>query len=135
MHLVTCASPEYLARAGRPAKPGDLARHRCLVFRMPSSGRPQPWEFMLAGTPTVLPLESSVTMNDGEAMVAAVCAHLGVAQVPDVMAADALRAGLLVELLKPYRPPPVPISLVYASSRLVPPRLRVLIEALAPRRG
>ena len=47
--LVVCASPDYLASAGRPARPGALAGHRCLVFRMPSTGRVRPWEFVADG--------------------------------------------------------------------------------------
>ena len=46
------------------------------------------------------------------------------------MAEGELRAGRLVEVLKAYRPPPLPISLVYPSSRQVTPRLRALIDAL-----
>lgn len=32
-HRVLCASPDYLARRGRPTQPADLAGHECLVIR------------------------------------------------------------------------------------------------------
>ena len=51
------------------------------------------------------------------------------------MADDDLRAGRLVEVLKACRPPPLPIALVYPSSRQVTPRLRALIEALSRESG
>jgi len=130
---VVCASPAYLARHGRPASPDDLAKHRCLAFRQPTSGRPRPWEFVEDNSARVLTPEASATMNDGEAMVAAAAAGMGLLQVPDYMAEDALRAGTLVEVLKAYRPPSLPISLVYAGARLVTPRLRVLLEGLTGR--
>ena len=128
--LVVCASPVYLESAGRPANPDALAGHRCLVFRMPSTGRIRPWEFVVARRPHAFTPRSTVTMNDGEALVAAAVAGFGLAQVPDLMAEGELRAGRLVEVLKAHRPPPLPISLVYPSSRQVTPRLRALIDAL-----
>ena len=31
-HLIVCAAPAYLRRAGRPETPGDLSRHACLIY-------------------------------------------------------------------------------------------------------
>ena len=73
-------------------------------------------------------------MNDGEAIVVAATQAAGIAQVPDYMCAEALRAGRLTEVLAAHRPKPMPISLVYPSARHVTPRLRALIDALAPAR-
>jgi DNA-binding transcriptional LysR family regulator len=74
-----------------------------------------------------------LVLNDGEAIVVAALAGAGIAQVPSYMAEDALASGALVELMKPYRPPALPVSLVYPGARLVTPRLRALIEVLAGR--
>jgi DNA-binding transcriptional LysR family regulator len=68
--------------------------------------------------------------DDGEALVAAAAAAMGLVQVPDYMAADAIAAGGLVEVLKGFRPPPLPIALVYPSARRVTPRLKALLEVL-----
>jgi LysR family transcriptional regulator, regulator for bpeEF and oprC len=51
--------------------------------------------------------------------------------VPDYIAQDALDGGELVELLPTLRPPAMPISVVYPSQRLLPPRVRVVIDALS----
>ena len=69
-------------------------------------------------------------------MAAAAALGLGVAQLPDYMVEDLIAAGRLVELMRPYRPPPMPISAVYLAGRLVPRRIRVLLDALGelPRR-
>ncbi|MFO1414856.1 MAG: LysR family transcriptional regulator [Burkholderiales bacterium] len=128
--LVVVGSPAYLARQGRPANPAALPAHRCLVFRMPSTGRPRAWQFVVDGAPVATLPASTVTMNDGEAITVAATEGAGLAQVPMYMAEDALREGTLVEVLKAFRPPPLTIALVYPSNRQVPPRLRVLIEAL-----
>lgn len=128
--LLVLAGKRYLAAHGKPASPAALAKHRCLVFRMPSTGRPRAWEFVVEGVPTSAVPATAVTMNDGEALVVAAAENLGLVQVPEYMAEDGLRSGALVEVLKPFRPPPLPVALVYPSSRQVTPRLRVLVEAL-----
>jgi DNA-binding transcriptional LysR family regulator len=131
--LLVCASPAYVAAHGRPTAPDRLARHACLAFRQPTSGRPRPWEFSVKGSAVSVTPHGRLVLNDGEAMVAAAIAGAGLVQVPSYMAEDALARGALVELMKPYRPPALPVSLVYPGARLVTPRLRALIEVLAGR--
>jgi DNA-binding transcriptional LysR family regulator len=63
-------------------------------------------------------------------MVAAAAMGLGLAQVPDYMASDELGRGSVVEVMAAFRPAAMPISAVMPSSRLVPPRVRVLLETL-----
>jgi DNA-binding transcriptional LysR family regulator len=53
-----------------------------------------------------------LTLGDGEAMVVAAQAGLGLTQVPYYMAEHALRDGSLVELLSHQRPAPDPIAAV-----------------------
>ncbi|WP_432416800.1 LysR substrate-binding domain-containing protein [Rhizobium leguminosarum] len=44
--VVTCASPSYLARHGKPEEPKDLRNgHRCLLIRNQVTQRPYEWEF------------------------------------------------------------------------------------------
>jgi DNA-binding transcriptional LysR family regulator len=64
-------------------------------------------------------------------MVQAAIGGMGLIQVPDYIAQEALDRGELVELLPTMRPPAMPISAVYASQRLLPPRVRVVLEALS----
>jgi len=55
---------------------------------------------------------------------------VGICQVPDYLVAGPIAAGQLVELLPSYKPPPLPINIVYPSGRLLPSRVRAAIEAL-----
>jgi DNA-binding transcriptional LysR family regulator len=132
--LAVYGSPRYLARRGRPRRPADIAAHDCVVFQMPTSGRYRRWEFLARGQPVVMHPEPRHAINDGEGLVSAVQAGLGLAQLPDLIAEDAVRAGALEEVLASYRPKPMPISIVFPTSRHMPPRLRVFIDALAARR-
>ncbi|MGQ0700732.1 MAG: LysR family transcriptional regulator [Panacagrimonas sp.] len=130
-HLVLCASPDYVRGKGLPTHPDDLEGHDCLLFRIPTTGRYRPWQFRVDGVAVERHPRSRMRLGDGEALVAAAIEGLGLVQVPDYMTADAIRAKHLVELLPEYRPAPLPINIVYPGSRMLPPRVRALIDALA----
>jgi len=128
--VVVIAAPRYLETRGVPKTPADLAPHFCLTFRNPSTGRLRPWAFHDGRRAVEFVPGSPVVMNDGEALVVAAAEGMGLTQVPDYMAVNEFRRGRVVEVLKRYRAPPLPISLVYPSTRRVSPRLRALVEAL-----
>lgn len=129
--LILCASPAYLAAAGTPRRIADLAAHRAIVFRMPTSGRDRPWVLKDGTTTTELTPTFAVRCNDGEAMAAAAREGLGIAQLPHYMVEAALTAKRLVELMPSKRPPAMDIYVVYPSGRQLSPRVRALVDALA----
>lgn len=129
--LKLCASPSHIERHGRPRSLADLASHPAVAFRMPGTGRDRPWQFLRNGTPITQPVHGRVRVGDGEAMVAAAVGGMGLIQVPDYIAQDALDRGDLVEVLPSLRPAPMPISAVYPTQRLLPPRVRVVLGALS----
>jgi DNA-binding transcriptional LysR family regulator len=131
--LAVYGSPQYLARRRRPRRPAELPLHECIVFQMPSSGRHRPWEFQAKGRRIALHPSPAHVLNDGEGMVGAACAGLGLIQVPDLIAAEAVSAGALEEVLAAYRPPPMPISVVFPTHRHMPLRLRLFIDAMVER--
>ncbi len=131
--LATYASPAYLARHGAPDSPDDLVKHTCLLFRMPSNGRERPWQFRSGKRNVSLMPEGAMRLGDGEALIDAAVAGLGLVQTPTYIAGQAVKGRRLVEVLQKYRPPSLPISLVYPSRRHVPPRVRALADALVER--
>lgn len=128
--LAVYGAPDYLARRGRPRRTAELEAHDCVVFQMPTSGRYRPWEFVVRRRPQILHPTPVHVVNDGEGLVSAACAGLGLVQIPDLIAEDAVKAGRLEEVLRAYRPRPMPISVVFASNRHMPVRLRVFIDEL-----
>lgn len=129
--LKLCASPVHLQTHGRPRTLADLDAHPAVAFRMPGSGRDRPWQFSRRGEVITMPVKTRTRIGDGEAMVQAAIHGMGLIQVPDYIAEEALASGTLVELLPTMRPPPMPISAVYPSNRLLPPRVRVVLDALS----
>lgn len=133
-HLVVCASPAYLSRHGKPKHPSRLDGHTFLLFRNPSSGRERPLQFQVDGKTLDIHPAHRMALTDGEGMVQAACLGVGLAQVPDYMATEELARGTLVEVLPAFQPPPLPISVVWPGNRLMPPRVRVFIDAITSAR-
>ncbi|HSN34379.1 MAG TPA: LysR family transcriptional regulator [Ideonella sp.] len=128
--LLLVGSPDYLERHGTPRSIEALSGHAATVFCQPSDRRLRPWQLRARGKPIELHPPARVRVNDGEGMVEAVCLGLGLGQLPNYMVEDQIADGRLVELLPSCRPPPQAISAVYPSGRLVPPRVRVVLERL-----
>lgn len=131
--ICTCASPAYLARQGEPVTPDELEKHSCVLFRMPSSGRDRMWQFRSGKRNLSLTPQSSMRLGDGEALVQAAAAGLGIVQAPTYLTDRDVKRGKLVEILQKFRPPSLPISIVYPSHRHIPVRVRVLATALVER--
>ncbi|HEX4191514.1 MAG TPA: LysR family transcriptional regulator, partial [Stellaceae bacterium] len=62
--ILTCAAPSYIARNGAPRRPRDLARHECLLFRDPATGRPFPWEFRKGKETIAVKVTGRLVLND-----------------------------------------------------------------------
>ena len=133
---MTVAAPAYLARAGSPRTPEDLAHHNCLAFQL-ASGRTQPFVYASpAGELSVSP-RGSLVADDGQALVRATVAGLGVLQAHDYMVAEHLAHGELVELLADWAAPGPAISVISAPGRKTSPNVqaftRLLIDVLGER--
>ncbi len=126
---VLVASPDYVAAHGRPEKWQDLAGHNLLHYSNLSSGNY--WRLTGAdGEERQVRAVGRLTVNNGDALVLAAEAGLGIAYSPDFILGDALRAGRLVELLPNARRPVLGIYAVYPQGRYPQPKLRVFIDFL-----
>ncbi|WP_053147039.1 LysR family transcriptional regulator [Pseudomonas sp. P97.38] len=124
---LTCASPGYLARAGTPQVPEDLASHRVIRFAS-GNGRFFPFEFEVAGQVHERQLPGELTVNNADAYVAACEAGFGLIQVPRYHVQRQLAEGTLIQVLGEYPVPLWPISAVYPPHRQLSPRVRVFID-------
>lgn len=121
---ITCASPEYLARNGRPQAIADLADH-VLIGSIPSGGtQPRPWLFAGDAAPPK-PLQFRVKVNEAEAVMLAAARGVGITQTMDLLAARELVEGNLTIVLAEHTRLGPPLSIVHtpAAQRLA--RVRV----------
>ena len=128
--LVMVASPQYLEAHGTPRRIQELAAHRAVAFRMPSSGRSRPWQLRQGRRTIEMQPAQSVQVSDTEALGVAAVLGMGLAQLPDYVVREPLARGQLVAVLPACQPAPMPISAIVPSGRLLPPRVRVLLDAL-----
>jgi DNA-binding transcriptional LysR family regulator len=129
---IICASPVYVARAGQPLRPADLARHNCLTF----SGRPDlnHWPFRVGGKSESVAVAGRLSASSGEALHAAALNGAGIARIASFLALPDLKAGRLVALLEEFAPPDSEaVFAVYPSSRHMSPKLRAFIDFLLRR--
>lgn len=136
LRMVSCASPAYLARCGRLQSPQDLAKHQAVNYASPTSGRVALWEWQQAGQVRQLPMAGSVTVNNAETYIACCLAGLGLIQIPFYDVREHLASGELVEVLKDWPVPTMPMQLLYPHRRHLSRRLQAfsqwLAEVLAP---
>lgn len=123
------AAPAYLAAAGTPRTIDDLNEHRLLHYSQLSTGNF--WRLQTpAGEERLIRVGGRLTVNNGEALMRAAEAGLGIAQIPSFMLAGALSEGRLVELL-PDRPrETLGVYAVHPQGRFPQPKLRAFIDFL-----
>lgn len=128
---VCCASAGYVAEHGLPDTLADLDRHQAVDYLSASTGKSVPFEFTVGGKVETRSLAHTVAVNNGDAYVAACEAGFGLIQVPVYHVTRQLAAGTLVELLPDFRPPPLPLTVLYPQNRHLSPRVRVFVDWLA----
>jgi DNA-binding transcriptional LysR family regulator len=129
---VTCASSDYLKRNGTPRSVEEFRVHRAVNFAA-SNGKIHPFEFVVDGERRSMQLRGPVTVGHADAYVACCVAGLGFIQLPRYHVEERLKNGTLVEAMAPYRPPPMPVSVMYPHHRQLSPRVRVFVDWVAER--
>lgn len=128
--ILTCASPFYIERYGKPAHPSELASegHECLLFRDPATGRPFDWEFHRGGEVLAVNVRGRLILNDAATAVAACVAGLGIAQ-PMALGTEAmLQDGRLVELFPDWNGEVFPLHVYHPSRHLPPAKVRAFLR-------
>ncbi len=130
---LVCASPAYLKRAGEPRHPAEISDHACATFRNhPGSNI---WRFKRGDEKLEVRATGAFFADDGDALVAAACAGLGLILLPEWLAGPDISDGRLFEVLKGYTADPANTSLyaVYAPGPYVAPKIRAFVDFLAGR--
>jgi DNA-binding transcriptional LysR family regulator len=132
--LTVVGSPDYLRRRPRPELIGDLRRHACLRMRR-SNGSIAPWSFVNGNEAVEVIVSGPLIANDMPTILGAAIEGLGLAQVPEPVAAGAVKAGKLVRVLEPFAPLAPGVFLYYPGGRQIMPKLRAFIDHVKSRSG
>jgi DNA-binding transcriptional LysR family regulator len=134
--LVVVASPAYLSRAGTPASLDDLARHDCIQFDLPSSGRRIPWQFKSNGEMQEHFTEGGYS-SAGDVLGGVTLARNGggLFQTYRFVVQQDLATGALVEVLPKLGGTSRPFVLLYPHKRHVSLRVRRFVEFLVETLG
>ena len=130
--LIVVGSPAYFAARSRPMHTDDLRQHACLRWRR-SSGALALWSFNDNGHAIEIAVSGPLIANDFSTMLGAAVEGMGLAQLPEPMAAEGLRAGKLVHVLEPFAPVTPGVFLYYPSRRQMMPKLRAFIDHVKSR--
>ena len=129
---VVVASPDYLARHGRPRHPRDLLGHECFGYLLSARAS---WDFIVDGETLWFPVKGRLEANNGDALLEAAIAGLGIARAPSFIAEPALRQGSLALLLPRHPMPELGIYAIFPGNRYVPHRVRALVDHLLQQIG
>ena len=130
MPQVICASPDYLRKHGRPMTPDDLLSHQSVNFFSTSRGKNYPLELIVNGKEKSYPTKGWMTVNDAENYVICALRGCGLVQLPRYHVDDALRDGLLQEVLSDWKSPAMQLSAIYPQHRQLSPRVRIFVDWL-----
>ena len=130
--FIIVGSPAYLARRKRPVRPDDLREHGCVRWRR-SSGAIALWSLNDHGRAIEIAVSGPLIANDFPTQLGAALEGVGLAQVPEPIAAAALKAGKLVHVLEKFAPVVPGMFLYYPGRAQAMPKLRAFIDHVKSR--
>lgn len=130
---VLVAAPDYVKRHGRPERPDDLAKHRCLNYGHTTTL--QRWQLMHDGEALSVAINSVLCSNNGDVLRAAAVAGQGITKLPTFLVGPDINARRLQVVLPDYTPTELGVFALYAPNRYLAAKTRLLIDFLAERFG
>jgi DNA-binding transcriptional LysR family regulator len=128
----TVAAPSYLKAYGRPTHPMHLAQHKCFGYAYLST--PGTWHYTNAdGEQATVRPSGQLRVNNGDAVLPALIAGLGIADLPEFIVGEAIAAKQLEVILKGWKQTEGAAHLVMPPGGPRPARVEALIEFLAGR--
>src|SRR3954453_14423314 len=130
----TVASPAYLKQHGRPTHPMHLAQHRCFAYSYLST--PNVWHYTNSkGEHASVRPTSPLRVNNGEALMPALLAGRGIADLPEFIVGDAIASGAAEVILNGWKQAEGAVHLVTPPGGPRPARVEALAEFLTERLG
>lgn len=130
--LVAVASPAYVKAHGKPTHPSQLGyEHAAVNFFSARTGRPYVQEYTKDGETVEVTGRYKLSVNESNALTAAVLAGLGVSHIAAFSAEPLLANGQLVRVLEDWTCPVIPLYVVYPPNRHLSAKVRAFVEWVA----
>ncbi len=126
MRRIVVASPGYLKSRGEPKRPQDIAAHDTIQFG--SNSASTGWRFVEGGKEIRLDYAPRLSTNSADAAIQYAEAGGGLTRVLAYQATEAIKRGRLKVVLTKFGLPPLPIHIVYPTSRLLSAKVRTFID-------
>lgn len=130
--VLVVAAPDYLDRHGRPTHPAELVDHMCFAY---AYAQPRnEWQFRnVNGEEVAIRPSGRLRVNNGDAVIPAVVAGLGIAALPDFISGKPVIDGRLEVILPDWNVPSPSLHLLTAPGIPQPARVKLLADFLVRR--
>lgn len=128
---ITCASPDYLNEYGIPETPAQLQQHRAIHYFSGSTRRANELHFVRGNETLSVPVNGNAAVNETGLYIKMCLEGGGLAQLAESIVSEHLQKGALVEVLADWRPPSVPVTLLYPHQRFLSPTVRAFADWIA----
>ncbi|MBC8027156.1 MAG: LysR family transcriptional regulator [Steroidobacteraceae bacterium] len=129
LRWLTCATPAYLSKHGKPTHPTDLESGHVLAgYFYPRSGRMRPLIFERDGKRIEIPPNPRVAVNDSGAHFASLRAGLGLGQLISFIVSASGASKELLPVLEDWQPAPLPVHALYPANRHLSTKVRVFVD-------
>ena len=126
MRRIVVASNDYLRQRGEPKTPQAVTSHETIQFGAMTA--PSDWRFVEDGHEIRVACTPRLTTNSADAALDYAEQDGGLTRVMAYQAATALKRGRLRIVLAKFEAPPLPIHIVYPTSRLLSAKVRSFID-------
>ncbi len=127
---VVCGAPDYFARHGIPADPGELARHR--IIAPTGATASLDWRFGPGALRSVT-VQPRLACNTNAAAIAAAAAGWGITRLLSYQVAGLLAKGRLQRVLADFEEEPLPIHVIHPEGRRAAARVRGFVDLAVER--
>jgi DNA-binding transcriptional LysR family regulator len=126
MRRIVVAAPDYLKARGEPKRPAEIATHDTIQFGAMTAA--PDWRFVEDDSEIRVSPTPRFATNSADAAIQHAEAGGGLTRVLAYQAAASLKAGRLKIVLAKFEQPPLPIHIVYPTSRLLSAKVRTFID-------
>jgi DNA-binding transcriptional LysR family regulator len=126
MRRIVVASKNYLEQRGEPKTPQAIASHETIQFGATTA--PPDWRFVEDGSEVRVACTPRLTTNSADAALDYAEQDGGLTRVMAYQAAAAMKRGRLRIVLAKFEAPPLPIHIVYPTSRLLSAKVRSFVD-------